>query len=241
MVHAPLPHTNDKCSEARNSTELACNTLSTTPSGVYVPLNLGLGTVSILFACLRLIFKRFYGPTVKLGADDWVICGALAIGLPCIVINITGLSAHGLGRDSWTLPLEEVSTFAFYFYVLEVLYLAEIALIKLSLSIFYLHVFPGTTIKHLLLATAIFNVAFGVAFPVAAIFQCTPVHYYWTRYSSTRSGSCIDIGAFGWANASLSVAVDLWMLVIPLSQVPRLRLHWVKKIGVAIMFFVGTL
>lgn len=51
----------------------------------------------------------------------------------------------------------------------------------------------------------------------------------------------LNINAIGWANASISIALDVWMLGIPLLQIRRLKLHWKKKISVAMMFFVGTL
>lgn len=42
------------------------------------------------------------------------------------------------------------------------------------------------------------------------------------------------------ARAAMSVALDVWMLAIPFSQLPGLKLHWKKKVGVGLMFFVGT-
>lgn len=39
----------------------------------------------------------------------------------------------------------------------------------------------------------------------------------------------------------MSIALDVWMLAIPLWQLRGLKLHWKKKIGVAAMFIVGTL
>lgn len=42
------------------------------------------------------------------------------------------------------------------------------------------------------------------------------------------------------ARAAVSVALDVWMLAIPLSQLPGLKLHWKKKVSVGLMFFVGT-
>lgn len=47
--------------------------------------------------------------------------------------------------------------------------------------------------------------------------------------------------AIGWANAAISVAMDIWMLAIPMWYLRRLKMHWKKKIGVAAMFIVGTL
>ncbi|KAF9765388.1 hypothetical protein IL306_002332 [Fusarium sp. DS 682] len=46
--------------------------------------------------------------------------------------------------------------------------------------------------------------------------------------------------AIGWANAAISVAMDVWMLAVPMWYLRKLKLHWKKKIGVAAMFIVGT-
>jgi hypothetical protein len=45
----------------------------------------------------------------------------------------------------------------------------------------------------------------------------------------------------GWANAATSIALDIWMIGLPMSQVLKLNLHWKKKVGVGMMFSVGTL
>ena len=42
------------------------------------------------------------------------------------------------------------------------------------------------------------------------------------------------------ARAAVSIALDVWMLAIPLAQLPGLKLHWKKKVSVGLMFFVGT-
>lgn len=204
-------------------------------------MSISLGTITVFFVLVRVIFKRFFSTTQTLGSDDKVILGTLALRISCTIINVRGMAAHGLGKDVWKLLPEELVTFAEFLYVMEVLYLAELSLIKLSLSLFYLNIFPGATIRRLLWGTAIFNILFGVTFVTTAIFQCTPVSYFWTQYEEHSSGRCININAFGWTNAAVSVAIDIWMIAIPLSQVGSLNLHWKKKVGVIIMFLTGTL
>lgn len=44
-----------------------------------------------------------------------------------------------------------------------------------------------------------------------------------------------------WANATLSIVLDLWMLALPLSQLVHLKLSAVKKWGVILMFCLGML
>lgn len=200
-----------------------------------------MGTITSVLVVIRTIFKLFFSYKRQLAPDDWVILASLVVGIPCTALNTQGLTAYGLGKDVWTLEPTTLTTFVLYFYVLEILYIALMGLTKLGLSLFYLSIFPGTGIRRLLWGTAIFNVLFGISFLVTAIFQCTPISFYWTQYVDTSSGKCIDINMLGWVHGAVNIAVDIWMIAIPLSQVRKLELHWKKKIGVTIMFLTGTL
>ena len=225
-----------------NLTEMACNSQRRDRSAEFIVTNIALGVFGVVVVSARLIFKQGFSVTGRLGPDDWVIIAIILIGLPCIAINIFGLTAHGLGRDVWTLRPTEVSRFAFYFYVMEILYLTLVSLIKLSLSLFYLSIFPGRFVRRLLLGTIAFHVLFAVVIVFITIFQCSPTNYYWTKYSEDAyAGRCINANASGWTHASVNVAGDIWMIAIPLNQVRKLRLHWKKKIGAIIMFMTGIL
>jgi hypothetical protein len=151
------------------------------------------------------------------------------------------MTPNGLGRDVWTLTTTEISQFVLYFYVSEILYLAGISLVKLSISLFYLHLFSTIVAPAVLWATVIFNVLYGLIFVTGAIFQCTPVDFYWMQYLDATDGHCININLFGWLNAAIGLIIDIWMLILPMSQVLPLKLHWKKKVGVAIMFLLGAL
>jgi hypothetical protein len=201
-----------------------------------------LGVITNLLVTIRLIFKQFFSYRASLGWDDYTIIAAMAIGIPATVINVEGLTANGMGRDAWTLSTDTLTLFGTYFYIMEVLYLAEIAFIKLSLSLFYLYIFPGTKTRLVLWGTIVFNVVSGIAFVVIGIAQCMPISFFWLRYTDpSAQGRCLDINTFAWIHAAISIAVDVWMIAIPLSQLRRLQLHWKKKVGVTLMFLLGTL
>lgn len=75
---------------------------------------------------------------------------------------------------------------------------------------------------------------------MTVLLQCRPISYNWTNWRGEGGGQCVNISAVAWANAAVSIALDLFMLAVPLSQLRALKLHWKKKIGVALMFIVGT-
>lgn len=177
----------------------------------------------------------------ELGLDDYFVLATLLVGVPGSVLNVRGLAAYGIGRDVWTLPYTYITDFTRVLYVMEILYFAEVALLKLSLLFFYKRIFPKNIIQRLLWATIIFDGVFGIVFVIVAIFQCRPVSYYWSGWDGESSGRCVNVNALAWSNAVISIVLDFWMLAIPMSQLIHLQLHWKKKIGVAIMFCVGTL
>lgn len=207
---------------------------------------MGLGIVTAIVTIARIVFKRRFSARRRLNPDDWILLSALAVGLPCALVNRQGLVHHGLGRDAWTMTTETISTFAMYFYILEALYLTAIALVKLTLLVFYLTIFPsvstGVWTRRLLWGSIAFNVLLALVCVLLAIFQCNPVSFYWKQYVDTGlNGTCIASAPVAWVNASLNVALDVWMILIPLKEVWNLRMHWKKKIGVIVMFLTGTL
>lgn len=155
-------------------------------------------------------------------------------------MNAYGLAPNGMGRDVWTLKPDQITSFGYYFYFVEVLYFFQVACLKLSLLCFYLRIFPEKRVQRLLWGTLILDVLFGIAYIFVGIFQCAPVSHFWTKWDGEHPGSCLDINAIGWSNAGISIVLDAWMLAIPLWQLKGLRMSLKKKLGVAAMLCVGT-
>lgn len=147
---------------------------------------------------------------------------------------------NGLGKDVWTVPFDHITNFVRWLYALELLYFLQVALLKLTLLLFFLRIFPKPSIRRVLWATVAFNIACGFAFVVVSIFQCQPISYYWTSWDKEGKGKCININALAWSNAGMSIALDVWMLAVPLYEIFHLQLSWRKKISVTLMFCVGT-
>ncbi|CZR69469.1 related to integral membrane protein PTH11 [Phialocephala subalpina] len=221
----------------KNATNAACGVPVRDKTQVFINVTIVLGVISGIVVILRVTSKVIM--KMEFTLDDWCIMITLLCGIPSSCMNVVGTAGHGEGKDIWTLSFDMITRFGYFFYILEVLYFAQVALLKLTLLFFYLRIFPGKPRK-LLWATVIFDSLYGIAFVFLAAFQCHPISYFWTGWDGEHKGACLNINAIGWANASISIALDVWMLGIPLLQIRSLKLHWKKKIGVAMMFFVGT-
>ncbi|EHA56857.1 hypothetical protein MCOR27_003608 [Pyricularia oryzae] len=199
-----------------------------------------LGSMAALFVILRM-FSKVFVVGGSAGLDDWFIVATILLGVADTVLIVEGLTAYGLGRDIWTLTSEQITQFGLHMYVIQIMYIARLSLLKMSLLFFYLRIFPNPRIRQLLWGTVAFNTGYFVAFSVTAACLCRPIHFFWERWDGEHlDGICMDANAIGWANAAVSIALDLWMLALPLSQLGYLKLHWKKKVGVIIMFAVGT-
>lgn len=226
----------------KNITSTACHAPVRDRSDLYNAVAIALGSISIAFITIRVIFKQFFSTTRSLDWDDWVVIGMIPTRVASTVLNSKGMVAFGLGRDVWAIPPGFIPSFAAVFYAMEIIYFAEVSLIKLSLCFFYLRIFPSQNIRRVLWVTVGFNVLTGLLFVLLAAFHCMPVSHAWKQYEATpSSGQCINNNALAWANAIISIVADFWVIAIPFSQMKKLpQLSWQKKLGVGIMFSTGA-
>ncbi|KAL7796681.1 putative PTH11-typeG-protein-coupled receptor [Trichoderma ceciliae] len=223
---------------AMNLTAVGCNQPLRDRSRTYIILSDALGTTSGVFVLQRLAYKLW--AKLGLGSDDLMALVAIFGGIPSTVINAYGVTNNGLGRDLWTLTPMQITRFGLFFWVLEIIYFVEVSVLKLALILFYMRIFPGRTVRRILWGTFIGSTLFGIAFVFVAIFQCKPVNFYWHKWDGEHHGTCVNVNFVAWSNAAISIAIDIWVLAIPLWQLKSLKLDWRRKIGVGMMFCVGA-
>lgn len=223
----------------RNLSAAACNEPIRDRSAQCAAAATSLIIVSAVIVALRFGYK--YWASADYWFDDWFALLTLLTATPVTVLIVRGMLANGLGRDIWTLPLEKIPTIGRHFYVSTILYYAEITFIKLAILFFYLRIFPPTGVRRVLCISIVLVGMYGIAFIVVGIFICRPISYFWWKWDGEHRGTCMNRDAVACANAAISVALDLWILAIPLWKLKSLRLNWRKKAAVTIMFCVGTL
>lgn len=223
---------------SKNISETICGRPVRDRGTEYVRVNCAmLGLVTVVVTA-RLFYK--YLSPQPLGLDDlFALLTSLAM-LPAFFINLIGLIPSGIGRDIWTLSPDQINDFGFYFFLLVPLYFLQIGLAKMAILAFFLRVFDLSGIEPLLWATIAFNAANTVAFIFAGIFQCIPVSYFWHHWQGTYQGACVNLNALTVSNAVITIALDLWMLGLPLIKIQSLKLPWWEKMAAGLMFGVGT-
>lgn len=174
-------------------------------------------------------------------SDDYMLIVTTIFALATAFLNRYGVATNGLGQDVWTVPFDKLYNFGKYFYISAIFYYFDLGLGKITMLMFFLRIFPTAGVRKILLFTISFCAIWTLLCTLLTVFQCTPVSYYWTNWDGEHEGTCLSGNAIAWANAAVNIVLDLWMLGVPLAQLHGLQLHWKKKVGVAIMFCVGTL
>lgn len=212
-------------------------------SGRFKVMNYSLGFTTLTIAVIRFASKFLFSIRQGFGPDDWALFAAAFIGIPCIAFNVWGLIDNGLGKDIWTLAPSTISKLAQWFVAMEVFYVVIMTVIKTSLMLFYLDLFTGTQFRKLIWGTVILLAASCVSFVIGTLVQCVPLEFTWEQFdgSDSAQGQCINVNAFGWANAAVNIAIDFWLLAIPLIQLYKLDTHWKRKLSAASMFLTAVM
>ena len=128
------------------------------------------------------------------------------------------------------------------------LYLLTISLTKASILLFYLRLFgtPGTrpVLRKLLYTTQVLVVVWLIASIIPGIFRCHPIDDMWNPLIFSGPDvrdHCIDENAYYVSTSVFNVALDFWILVLPLSIVWRLQLSRGRKAGLIAIFLLGVL
>jgi hypothetical protein len=127
------------------------------------------------------------------------------------------------------------------YYFDESLYLASMALTKISILLFYLRIFPNKTFRRLVYGALALCVSYMLGFIPAIIFQCTPIPLAWKHWDGEHHGKCINLNLEGWISAASNIIFDIIIICLPLHELSKLALNRRKKAGIMLMFLGGGL
>ncbi|KAK8080936.1 hypothetical protein PG997_008754 [Apiospora hydei] len=159
------------------------------------------------------------------------IVTAVSATLAVIFVAIRLLNDHLRG----SLNVADLcAVLALWTWISEFTYVPAIGLTKICLLLFFLRVFPARRFRHACHGTIAFVIAFSIATFTVTIFSCAPVRYFYLGWAGDTAGTCIDINAFWFSQATVNIVTDLWIMALPIPQIFKLDLERKKKI-----FFVS--
>uniref|UniRef100_L2FME2 CFEM domain-containing protein n=1 Tax=Colletotrichum fructicola (strain Nara gc5) TaxID=1213859 RepID=L2FME2_COLFN len=191
----------------------------------------------VSFFAVRMIARGLHLTTW--GVEDTTIVLAFIFFLPFVPITFVMLN-YGLGQDIFKLHPYQITMFLKLLFVLQLFYILDLAVIKASIICLYLRVFSIRSFRTVLWCTQGFNFLLGFSYVLLSLVQCQPLNHYWNGWDGRHPGKCADLNLIGLTHVGLNIGLDVWMLILPASQVYKLNLPLKKKLGVMAMFGVGV-
>ena len=148
----------------------------------------------------------------------------------------------GLGTDIWALPFDNITLIFKALYCLFVLYITSRHLVRGSILLFHHRLFGHERLaRRLVQFSFVILIAFGVTFDFAILVGCAPIEHFWLSWDNQHRGHCISTHAIFWAGAFIDIAIDIWIMLIPIPFIVRLKLSLRKRILTGIMFAFGLM
>ncbi|ORY01680.1 hypothetical protein BCR34DRAFT_91515 [Clohesyomyces aquaticus] len=220
-----------------NATSTACGAPIRDRSGSYGRVNLAFFLLSVLA-----IGGRFATNLTSRGLqplDDTNMAVILLINIVLFAVTFK-MSFTGLGQDMWKVPFDQITTTLLYFWISEVAYFAVIGLVRISFLLFYLKIFPKRNLRNAIWGFTSLIFLSMITFSLAAVFVCSPVNYAWLKWDGLHKGKCVNNNALAFSHAAWGILTDFVTLALPITQIWNLHLATKKKIGVLLMFSVGS-
>ncbi|KAH7112486.1 hypothetical protein B0J11DRAFT_185921 [Dendryphion nanum] len=171
--------------------------------------------------------------------DDMFAVAALISALPMGILEFF-MAADGFGKDIWNIPHNNIYQIIKFTWLTEVFYFMAVAFTKISFLFFCLRIFPRKELRTIIFALVGICFAYGIAFVVACLFNCSPVSYIWTNWDGEHSGTCFNFHVFAWAHAVINIVLDIVIIGIPIPELLKLSLSVKKKVYIIMMFSIGA-
>ncbi|KAH8881710.1 hypothetical protein GQ53DRAFT_471213 [Thozetella sp. PMI_491] len=202
---------------------------------IYLTTKIGLA-IQLAFFSLR-IFTRVMIQK-KLAIDDWFLIVGMGITILGAVVVLKTVD-RGFGLHLWQIDAQDVPNILTGFLIAEATYPVILCLVRMSLMVFYLRIFPGLLFRRMVQCIMISGAIQTVLFFFLIIFQCTPVQFAWDKATPTP-GKCLDMNALAYAGAIVALLYDLVNLVLPVNELRKLQISTPKKVGIMVMFALGS-
>lgn len=125
---------------------------------------------------------------------------------------------------------------------MQVVYIAALPLVKISILLLYNRLFPDRWFRWLSYGIGVFLICWFLAFEPATIWQCKDIAANWDVTSGTDVLSmCIDENTMYNFYSAFNLATDIIVMAMPWPYVYKLQLPLKKKCQLFAVFLLGSL
>lgn len=195
------------------------------------------GIVVSTIAVIMRFWSRAVASTLVLWWDDWAMLITVLFSHTFMAIDIY-MTTVGLGKHSWVIPLENLKPEIQAQRVGLVFYAATIWGIKISALLLYSRLFDKSSPRFgmVLKATGVVVTIWWIIISIYPWSFCNPIA---KNMDPMLPGECWESKPWYYASAFINAFLDLWVLLLPMPIVWKLRMSRKKKIAVTGVFLFG--
>ncbi|KAH6678731.1 hypothetical protein B0J14DRAFT_330726 [Halenospora varia] len=185
--------------------------------------------VGLRFQCRRLLNLGF-------GKDDYWIVVAWIISTALVVPSFVGVYSGGIGQHVDDVTPEQYRVAGKIGFVSQLMYLASVTPIKISIIYFYLRIFgTNKTFKWVSYGILLSVVLWFIAFFFATLFQSAPISQNWTGIGHIIRDDIMYYTAYG-----TELTTDIIIMFLPVPIIKNLHLDRGKKLRLMGIFWLGA-
>ncbi|GKZ23975.1 hypothetical protein AbraIFM66951_010227 [Aspergillus brasiliensis] len=191
--------------------------------------------ISIVIVAMRMYAR--VGLMKLTGREDYMILISLVFA--CTYLGLVAAEVHfGLGIHDADLSDVVVKEQLKRLWAAIPFYNASLIFTKFSILFQYLRIFPDRRFR--LACWIVFGIVatYGTWAVVSGFLNCIPVAKFWNR---DISGYCLSFEAVWFFNASMNIATDTTLLILPMPLLSQLQLPRMQKFALMGIFAVGGL
>ncbi|CAG8895691.1 unnamed protein product [Penicillium egyptiacum] len=196
--------------------------------------------ISVVFTALATFFVvlRMYTRMKlmnRVEANDWMVIIALVNSYVFMALDIIE-AVSGMGVHLKDIPPSILERQMKAFWLTIPFYNAAVLCAKASILMQYFRVFPTHRMRVVCWVMITLLAIYGTWAVISAFLNCIPVAKFW---DDSIQGYCLDKTKLWFSNASMHIATDIAILIIPIPALMAVDLPRKQRIALMIMFALG--
>ncbi|KAK2589500.1 hypothetical protein QQS21_012821 [Conoideocrella luteorostrata] len=191
--------------------------------------------MTLLFTVLR--FHSRWTSARQFFATDWVLLAAEVVYIIYTVISFVSLLKGGVGHHVEQLGPGRIQLILKLLIVIQITYAVCMALLKVSICLLYVRIFPQRWIKICSYGIILLSASWALYTILLGLLICRPIAALW----EPKSGTCGDENAGYSSVSAVELVIDVFIILLPLPVVWRLNMTTVSKIATTSLFCLGLI
>ncbi|RHZ63767.1 putative integral membrane protein [Aspergillus thermomutatus] len=177
------------------------------------------------------------------GLDDWTMVAAVALNLAFAICTLIGCS-YGMGQKTEYFELHQdyYRRALLCWWLGQIFYVITCVVAKMSIIVSLLRITIDRVHILILYAAMALALIVGLLFFFFTIFECTPVDFFWNRF--TEQGKCIDTDiliAIAYTYSVGAAVTDFTIGIMPVFIIWSLRMNARTKMAIAGILGIGCI